>query len=244
MSRILLGWSLLLAGIFCLLQQPMPRAYWQSRAQVATAASCSAPTLNGTARTTGSVYTNPNVLAGLTTSGGNRLIYAVASINGVVGGDTVTFSDAASLNVLTFSQRTISVSGNPIVSAVAIASGALTADVITVSVAPGLGVNYMEAFAIGIAGSNTTTKFDANGSIPNPTVSGPLSLSTSHNCDLILAAFRAAGPIVTPDAGWTTAVNIDFGGMEYLPVTSTQSGLAPTGGLSYNGAIGDAIVSP
>lgn len=243
MRRHLLGWSLLLAGIFCLLQQPMPRAYWQSRAQVATAASCSAPTLNGTAKTTSNVYTNPNVLTGLTTSGGNRLIYAVTTVNGFNNGtDTLTLSDATSGNVLSFSQRAIAKTGSVLIASTAVASGALTADVITATVTPGAGVTFLESVAIGIAGADTTTKFDGNASLPNTVSSGALSISTTHNCDFILGEFRNGGAFVT-DAGWTNAIIGDFTGIEYLAVTSAQSGLTPTGG-GNSGGIGDAVVSP
>jgi hypothetical protein len=247
LSRIL-AVALLIAGFWCLGQREGVHAQLIGEGvfRKVPGASCSAPTLNGTAYTPTGVHNNPGVLSGLTTTGGNRIIYVVAAINGVNGGaDTIAFSDAASLNVLTFSQRAITrAGGNLVVSATAVASGTLTADAITVSVTPGVGVGYIEGLAIGIAGANTTTKFDANGSIPQAVVTGAVSISTSHNCDFILNAMRGGSTPYTPDAGWTSAIQGDFVGMEYLPVTSTQSGLSPTFGISYNGAISDAIVSP
>lgn len=138
--------------------------------------------------------------------------------------------------------------GNLIAEFTALAASASTFSIVA-TIAPGASVSYMETCTFGVHGTNTSSPFDANGSLPgaagNTTFGPTLSLSTSHATDLVYAGFRNW---VSNDASWTTIGVGSFIGCESKPVTSIQSGLSPLAGnanLSGNsGAVGDAMVSP
>ncbi len=201
------------------------------------------PSFDAGARTTTGSYINPTTLT-LTTTHTPDEIIVFAAINGCTGVDTYT----ATSSHLTFTRRVSTGSANPcggttLTEFTAQSSGTLSSEVITITCSPCAGFTYQEAYACAFYNMNTGAPFDPNGSLPDAATSGATNISTTHAADMLMVGFRG-GSGITPDAGWSSCANIDFGGGEYKQVSTTQSGVAVTGGVTNNGRIGDALQGP
>jgi hypothetical protein len=257
MRRMLLVWALLLAGVFCLLQQPMPKAYWQSRAQQASAAACTAPSFDVNVNasvfgdwSSGMTFT----LSPLSSTGSNVVVVVFVEINGLAGTDTMTVTDSASLlsygtssftgstwtgtNRLTtpgFFSEFVSKSST---------SAPLAGDTLTV-VTSSATISFGTANAFVVDGVNLSSLFDPGGGVPNGSASAAnATVFTSNPCTMIINGLAETGT-ATPTAPWTQILQRNFLFTQYARFTSPQSSFTiPQFGGTSSRAIGDALTSP
>jgi hypothetical protein len=258
MRRMLLAWALLLAGVFCLLQQPAPKAYWQSRAQQASAAACTAPSLDVNVNasvfgdwSSGSTFN----LSPLSSTGSNVVVVVFVEINGLAGTDTLTVTDSAML----LSYGTSSFTGSTWTGTNRFAtpgffsefvsksstSALLAGDTLTVTTSSAA-VSFGTAQAFVVDGVNLSSLFDqTNGSMPNGSAtSSNATVSTINNCTMIINGLAETGT-ATPTAPWTQILQRNFLFTQYARFTSPQSSFTiPQFGGSSSRAIGDALTSP
>jgi hypothetical protein len=257
---MLLAWALLLAGVFCLLQQPAPKAYWQSRAQQASSAACTAPSIDANANavefgdwSTGLTFT----VAALSSTSSNVVVVVFVEINGPSASDTLTATDSAGL----LSFGTVSFSGTTFTGTNRLStpgffsefvsktstSPPLSGDTITVSLGTvSSTISFATAQAFVVDGVNTSSLFDPGGGVPNG-VNGTTNATvfTSNSCTMIINGVSETGTAV-PSAPWTQILQRNFLFTQYARFTSPQSSFTiPQGaGGSSNRAIGDALTSP
>jgi hypothetical protein len=257
MRRILLVWSLLLAGVFCLLQQPMPKAYWQSRTQSAAGTSCTAPSLDANANavkfgdwSSGMTFN----LSPLSSTGSNVVVVVFVEINGLGGTDTMTVTDSAGL----LSYGTSSFTGSTWTGtnrfttpgffsefvSKSSTSAPLSGDTLTV-VTGSTTISFGTAQAFVVDGVNLSSLFDPGGGVPNGSASAAnATVSTTNNCTMIINGVAETGT-ATPTAPWTQVLQRNFLFTQYARFTLPQSSFTiPQFGGTSSRAIGDALTSP
>jgi hypothetical protein len=254
MRRILLAWSLLLAGVFCLLQQPMPKAYWQSRAQSAAGTSCTAPTLDANVNavqfadwSSGTSFS----LTGLTSTGTNVVAVLFLETNGLNTAGTITPTTTglswgvsfATAGTWSGSNRSATDGSSSFAEFVATSSSALSSATILIT------YNQTPTFATAQAFVVDGTKFSApfdTGSVPNAlTGAANATVATNGPCNMIFNGVAETGTAV-PSAPWTQVLQRNFMFTQYARFTTGQSSFTiPQGsGGSSAKAIGDAFQSP
>ncbi len=187
----------------------------------------------------GSVHANASsgttLALTLTTSNADDIICVIALSN---SGVITDISDDAGL---TYTNRAGPVgSGAGIELWTAHSPNALTTNEITVTWD---GSSFHTVDAFGVSGADTTTRFDANASLPDEVASGDVTISTDIADTFIIGGFRmtsAANP--TEDTGFTKISGANFTLSEYKIVSATQSSLSYSSPDTNNGGIGDAII--
>ena len=175
-------------------------------------------------------------LPALTTTAAGEIV--VISLQ---NGTTVSSVTAAGL---TFTSRASSGGANPIEEWHATSAGAQTSLVITVNYAASAG--FASVWAYGVSGTDPTTPYDTNVSLPNTGATAPRTVSTSNANTFIIGAFRfnnTSGPSAGTGYSVTDASSGAYGLSEYKIVSSTQSSLSVTtsSDADSNGGIGDAL---
>jgi hypothetical protein len=257
MRRMLLAWALLLAGVFCLLQQPMPKAYWQSRAQQASGGvACTAPSLDANINavhsgdwSSGTTF----MLGALSSTGSNVVVVLFVEINGLTAADTLTATDSAGL----LSFGTVSFSGTTFTGTNRLSTAGFFSEFVsktstslplatdTITVTSSLAPSFATAQAFVVDGVNTSSLFDPGGGVPNGSNSAAnATVFTSNPCTMIINGVSETGT-ATPTAPWTQVLQRNFLFTQYAQFTSPQSSFTiPQFGGSSNRAIGDALTSP
>jgi hypothetical protein len=255
MRCILLVWALLLAGIFCLLRQPMPQAYWQSRAQNASATACTAPTIdpNVTAVqfadwSSGMTF----VLPALSSTNGSVVVVMFLETNGLNTGATITVTDSAMLFSfgVSSSNGTIWTGTNRASTDLSSSftefagksanTSPLSNDIITVTYS--LTPSFATAHAFVVDGTRFSAPFDGT-PVPVAGAGAPV-ISTTNPCTMVVSGFAETGT-AAPSLPWVQILQRNFLFTQYGRFTSAQTGLTVSeGGGSSNKSIADALTSP
>lgn len=188
----------------------------------------------------------------LTTTAGGEVIFAIVATYAIssVAAPTVTGMSGGGLSwTKRFSSGSTAVFGTTqhinIDVWYAVAASPLSAQTITATLS-GSPNNGSELLVFGLAGANTSSIFDTNGSLPakaagtasgaRPQVTG---VSTSNANDLIIGvcAMNVSAAVNHPGAGYTDLSNDGgFFDSQYQIVSATQSSITVAFGASENGA--------
>lgn len=199
--------------------------------------------LDGSAHGTGVVATTCS--ATLTTSNAGDIIMVVVTLN---HGPLLSVT-SPNLTFALYGRQTLvnNGSGDPTYLDIwkAVAAGALSSEVITATQS---GSDYITMDAFGVSGANTSSPFDANGSLPavSPGIGSDVVLSTTSANTFIFCGYRmavTANP--TAGAGFTLIHGSDNQGVIYKIVSAAQTSLdcaLTTGSGDMNGGVGGAIV--
>ena len=197
----------------------------------------------------GSGHSNNTGTCSLTTTSSNDNIVMVATINAGAGTGGSQISSITSTNTTSWARRSgvaaTSSSTNGIEMWRGKAASAITSETITVNFANSPSFETLDCF--GISGSDVSTIWDSNGSLPATAQSAIVSVSTSNANDFLIGAYRfgsTASP--TQGTGWTIISGANFQLTEYKIVSATQSGLSVaigTGAGDQNAGLGDAVIA-
>jgi hypothetical protein len=240
MNRLFaLSFALLLAGLFCLAQEP--------RAQVPmTGAGLGAPggapfqpfQLDGSVSANNAVWPSTGQAVTLTTIQTQGLI-VVAILTNAASVTSVTATG------LTFTLRTNSVTtggGSYMSDYTAPYSGGQCNSGCAITVSPA-STNFTTATAFGISGDKSGSPFDGNASVPAASSSGIPAITTSNANNFIFTnLINGGGGSCTAGSGWSLINGSNFQCVEYQIFTSTQTSLTPTQatGTSTGGLV-DAV---
>ncbi len=188
------------------------------------------------------------IIVALTTTQSNDVIALCVSYDDAAAG--VHPTGIASANTTSWTKRVTADSGAHPANHTDLwygkAASALSTEAITVTFSGTY--NFSSVGVIGISGANFSGTFtDANVALPSTGTTSPVSLTTTHAADLLIACYLAETTTPTAGAGWTQTLRDAVATVliETKAVTVTQSG---TSGAIGSGdlqiGIGDAVVSP
>ncbi len=200
--------------------------------------------IDGTPVVANGTTTTSQALPAFTTTGTNRVVIIVATVNGpnVNSGAITSISDTAGLS---WSKRAQSGgTGFDIEEWYAVAPVALTGDVATVNLTASPNFNSMAEFAV--SGTNTSAPWDTNVVLPvRSQANAAVTISTTAAATMVLGLYRGATTSPTAGSGFTLITGSNFQLVEQAIFSSVQTSLSvPTGShTSVNGAIGDALAA-